>query len=264
MRIHQLMTAVVAGSFALTAASSVSAQSGAPPGAPPAAVGKPSLSPSADRVLRQMSEYLGSAQELTFHADVLFDHVLPSGQKLQYSAGEDVALQRPGRLYVEWTGDLGDRQFWFDGAAVTLYDPSTPYFATQGAAADVDSMLDTLTAQVGFAPPLDDFLYRDPYKTFAGDMIYSTDLGLTEVNGRNCRALAFVGKDIDWEIWIGPATQPTPCKVVITYKTHPSQPQFSAVFTDWDFAPRVPVSAFTPDLPPGVRKVPFSSVTSAQ
>ena len=53
-----------------------------------------------------------------------FDHVLPSGQKLQYSASEDVALQRPGGLYVEWNGDLGDRQFWYDGKSVTLYDPA--------------------------------------------------------------------------------------------------------------------------------------------
>jgi len=37
--------------------------------------------------------------------------VLPSGQKLQFTASEDVALQRPGRLYVERGGDLGDRQF---------------------------------------------------------------------------------------------------------------------------------------------------------
>jgi hypothetical protein len=256
---HLITAAIVAGSIG---AGSATAQSAPTP--PPAAADKPAMSPSADRLMRQMSEYLGTASEFTFHADILFDHVLPSGQKLQYSAGEDVALQRPGRLYVEWSGDLGDRQFWYDGHTVTLYDPSTPYFASQGAAADIDTMLDTVTAQIGFTPPLDDFLYSDPYKTAAGRVIYSADLGVTQVNGRSCRALAFVEQDIDVEIWIGPATQPTPCKVVITYKTHPSQPQFSAVFTDWDFAPRVPLSAFTPELPPGIRKVPFSSVTSAQ
>ena len=54
----------------------------------------------------------------TFHADIAFDHVLPSGQRLQYSASEDVALQRPGGS-VEWSGDLDNRQFWYDGTAVT-------------------------------------------------------------------------------------------------------------------------------------------------
>jgi hypothetical protein len=261
-----LLTAAVVLSAAVVVVttSPAVAQSRPKAAAASAAAETPVVSPSADRLLRQMSEYLGSATEFTFHADILFDHVLPSGQKLQYSAGEDVALQRPGRLYVEWSGDLGDRQFWYDGAAITLYDPSTPFFASQGSATDIDAMLDAVTGQVGFAPPLDDFLYHDPYKTLAGRLIYGVDLGVSEVNGRSCRVLAFVEKDIDWQIWIGPATQPTPCKVVITYKTHPSQPQFSATFTDWDFAPRIAASAFAPDLPPGIRKVPFSSISSAQ
>ncbi len=40
-----------------------------------------------------MSDYIGSAEQFTFHADISFDHVLPSGQKLQYAATEDVALR---------------------------------------------------------------------------------------------------------------------------------------------------------------------------
>ena len=50
----------------------------------------------------EMSSYIGSAQDFTFHADISFDHVLSSGQKLQISAAEEVALQRPGHFYVEW------------------------------------------------------------------------------------------------------------------------------------------------------------------
>ena len=102
----------------------------------------PVLTEQTDRLLRQMGEYVGSAEQFTFHADITFDHVLPSGQKLQYSASEDVALQRPGRLYVEWSGDLGDRQFWYDGKSVTLYDPATPFYATDAAPPDIDAMLD--------------------------------------------------------------------------------------------------------------------------
>ena len=61
-------------------------------------------------MLKQMAAYIGSAERFTFQADITFDHVLPSGQKLQFSALEEVALQRPNGLYVEWSGDLGDRQ----------------------------------------------------------------------------------------------------------------------------------------------------------
>src|SRR5262249_13666816 len=36
-------------------------------------------------------------------------------------------------------------------------------------------------------------------------------------------------KDIDWQIWIENGPQLTPCKLMITYKNQPSQPQFTAV-----------------------------------
>jgi hypothetical protein len=87
---------------------------------------------------------------------------------------------------------------------------------------------------------------------------------MADVNGRSCRALAFVEKDIDWQIWIDTGPQLTPCKLVITYKTEPAQPQFSAVFTDWDFAPRIAPPVFTPALPAETRKVPFKTVSAAK
>jgi hypothetical protein len=51
---------------------------------------------------------------------------------------------------------------------------------------------------------------------------------------------------------------------VITYKSQPSQPQFTAVFSDWDFAPRIAEEVFTPQLPPGTQKIPFATVAAAK
>ena len=224
----------------------------------------PVLTGQTDQLLRQMGEYVGSAEQFTFHADITFDHVLPSGQKLQYSASEDVALQRPGRLYVEWSGDLGDRQFWYDGKSVTLYDLATPFYAADAAPPDIDAMLNKVLTQLGFAPPLADFLYGDPYRAVRGNVQYGFDLGVTDVNGRSCRTLAFVEKDIDWQIWIDGGPQLTPCKLVITYKTQPWQPQFTAVFTDWDFAPRIAPPVFTPEVPAGLQRIPFETLSAAK
>src|SRR5262249_2348192 len=57
--------------------------------------------------------------------------------------------------------------------------------------------------------------------------------------------------------------QLTPCKPVITYKNQPAKPQFSAVFSDWDFAPRIAEPVFTPELPPGTQKIPFATVAGS-
>ena len=86
------------------------------------------------------------------------------GRSCNISAIEDVALARPGRLYVEWHGDLGDRQFWYDGKSVTLSDPAAPFYASEAAPPDIDNMLDGLVPRLDFAPPLADFLYSDPYQ----------------------------------------------------------------------------------------------------
>ena len=60
----------------------------------------PAVAEQADRLLKEVGAYIGSAGQFTFHADVTFDHVLPSGQKLQFSATEEVVLKRPGGLYA--------------------------------------------------------------------------------------------------------------------------------------------------------------------
>jgi hypothetical protein len=261
MRITRVMACVVTGIVAV--GGQALAQNSTSTPATPATANAPAVAETADRVFKDMSAYVGSAQHFTFHADITFDHVLPSGQKLQFSATENVAVQRPSGVYVEWSGDLGERQFWYDGKSVTIYDPDTPFYSAEAAPPEIDGMLEKLITQLNFSPPLSDLLYSDPYKSLREAVQYGFPLGVTEINGRSCRALVFVEKDIDWQIWIDTGPQRVPCKLVITYKTSPAQPQFSAMFTDWDFDTRIAASIFKPELPPGTQQVPFEKVTAA-
>jgi hypothetical protein len=218
----------------------------------------PIVPDAVERRLKQMGAYLGSAEQLTFRADLTFDHVLPSGQKLQFSAVENIALQRPDNLYVEWAGDLGERKFWYDGKAITLLDAANAAYGSDAMAPTIDSMLDGLNKHLNFKPPLSDFLYSDPYSVLRASVQYGFATGEAQVSGRNCAGFAFVEKQIDWQIWIDTGPQLVPCKLVITYKNHPSMPQFSALFSEWDFSPRIAASTFTPTLPPRAQKIPFA------
>ena len=264
MSINQaIVGAIVVAALAATQAASAQSRPATPAASSPAKpTPAPAIAPAADRVLKEVGAYIGTAPQFIFHADVTFDHVLPSGQKLQFAASEAVVLQRPGHVYVEWNGDLGARRFWYDGKSVTLYDPATPFYASAAAPANIDAMLNQLVPKLDFSPPLADFLYTDPYKQVRDKIQYGFDLGQNDVDGRNCRSFAFVEKDIDWQIWIENGPQPTPCKLVITYKTQPAQPQFQAVFSDWDFSPRIAPEVFTPDLPAGTQKIPFATVAA--
>ena len=227
---------------------------------PKAGANAPAVARDADQLLKNMGSYIGSASQFAFGADVVFDQVLPSGQKVQFSAAQSVALKRPADLYVDWTGDLGSRRFWYDGSAISLYDPIAQFYARTTAPPEIDSMLDTLVKNLDFSLPLVDFFYRDPYASVRANVQYGFDLGQAQVNGRACRSLAFVEKDIDWQIWIENGPQPTPCKLVITYKSLPAQPQFTATFRDWDFAPRIAATFFTANMPPGSEQIPLGSL----
>ena len=118
--------------------------------------------------------------------------------------------------------------------------------------------------KLDFAPPLATFSIVISTKSVRGNIQYGFDLGQNDVNGRTCCTLAFVEKDIDSQIWIENGPQPTPCALVIICKTQPAQPQFTAVFSDWDFAPRIAEAVLTPELPPGTQKIPFATVTAAK
>ena len=223
-----------------------------------------SIAKQADQILREVGAYIGSAKAFTVHADIMFDHVLPSGQKLQFSANEEIVVERPDRLYVEWTGDLGVRRFWYDRKSITLYNPGMPFYASQDAPGAIDGMLAMLIANLNFTPPLSDIVLSDPYNAIRKNIEYGFDLGDNEVDGRSCRTLSFVGKTVDIQLWVENGPRPTPCKVLITYKLEPSQPQFAATFSDWDFAPRIDDRVFVPDLPPGTEKIPFVKISAAR
>jgi hypothetical protein len=96
-----------------------------------------------------------------------------------------------------------------------------------------------------------------------GEVRYGIYHGTSEIDGRECHSLAFVGNEIDWQIWIDAGPRPAPCKLVITYLTRPAKPQFSAVFTDWDFSPHIAPSRFVADLPPGAEEIPFKLESTA-
>jgi hypothetical protein len=218
---------------------------------------KPMVDPRADRILRNMSEYLAGAEQFTVRADIRFDDVIASGQKIQYTAVEDVAVRRPNRVYSEYDGDLGSKRLWYDGKSITMYDSTAGVYASSPMPGKIDAALDELMKKHGFSPPLSDLLYSDPYAILKPHADYGLYLGEHAVDGVRCHHLAFVDPNIDWQIWVEDGSEVVPRKVVITYKTLPESPQFEAVLSDWDFGARLIDAQFTPLIPPGTPKIPF-------
>ena len=215
------------------------------------------VDPRADRLLRAMGDYLKAAKEFSFHAEITFDDVQASGQKIQFGATNDISVRRPDRIYADYKGDIDRKCFWYDGQTVTLYDGDHNVYATEKVPPSIDAALDYVSKQLGFDPPLSDFIYDNPATVLRQEVISGSDLGETHVAGVSCQHLAFVEKNIDWQIWIETGKAYVPRKFVITYKTCPGAPQFVAVLSNWDFATPLSDALFSADLPPDVGRISF-------
>jgi len=223
----------------------------------------PVIDPVADRVLKSMSDYLREAKQFSVRADITYDEVLPSGQKIQLSAVQDTAVRRPDRVYSQYEGDEGARRLWYDGKQLTLLDDGAGVYAAEAMPPQIDAVLDRLLAENGFQPPLSDLLYSDPYAVLMKGTVFGIYAGQHVVDGVRTHHLAFVQPDIDWQIWVEDGTQLVPRKVLITYKRLPSQPQFEARLSHWELDTRLADGTFEPLIPADAVKIDLLAVAPA-
>jgi hypothetical protein len=76
-----------------------------------------------------------------------------------------------------------------------------------------------------------------------------------KVGERSCEHLSYQQAVVDWQIWLTEDERRLPCQIQITYKTDPGQPVTRIVFHDWNEAPALSESTFTPAVPEGYRRI---------
>lgn len=238
-------------SFLSTAAAVFSQDSTEAPGSP----SSPVIDPKVRELLQKTGDLIKNSREFSFHAEILYDDILPSGQKIQFAAAQDMDVKRPDEVFTKYQSDVESREFWYDGKSFTLLDRNKNLYSTAKAEPTIDGALQEIINKYGYTPALSDFLYSDPYKTLIENVLSGFYVGPGDVNGTECYHLAFVEKYIDWQIWIEAGDKPLVRKVVITYKTVPESPQYVAVFSDWKFNKSLPDSFFEPKTPSGAKEI---------
>ncbi len=219
--------------------------------------GASAVDPTVDKTLRQMCDYLKSAEQFTFRSQATFEKVSVSGQKLEYGETVNVSVRRPDRLHADIVGDLIDSRFWYDGKSITMLDTDLNIYATTHAPADIDSALSFAAESLGITAPLADFVVSDPYTDLTQNEKSATYVGLHEINGVKCHHLAFTQENLDWQIWIEDGRMQVPRKLVITYKQEEGTPQYTALLSDWNFSPHLPDSVFTFVTPVNAEEIEF-------
>ena len=220
----------------------------------------PNIDPRAADILQNMSYFLGSKDQYTFKAEVMFDQLINSNRKIQYSAEEKVYLKKNGNLTIEYVSDLGGYKMWYEAGKLTMLELPTNLVATATLPATTDQALNKLEKQYNFTPALSDLMFINTFRVLTANVISGSYFGTSKVFGVRCDHLAFTQQNIDWQIWVETGKRQIPRKLVITYKDLPGAPQFIAILRDWVIDKPITSFAFQPDLPKTAQNVDITEI----
>jgi hypothetical protein len=203
------------------------------------------LDPNATEVLQFMSDYLAETEAFSVNADIDFEVVARSGQKLQYSSYATVLMDRPNGLYVERQGPVADAEIFFDGSQLTLFGRQLNAYGQQDLSGTIDDAIRTFELETGLPFPGADLLFSDPYAVLSQGVDSSLYLGTAYIDGVEVHHLAFREDETDWQIWIQTGDVPLPMKYVITTKWLTGAPQYEIRLRNWNTNPQIADGQFT-------------------
>lgn len=225
--------------------------------APTAQVQGAGVEQAAERLLRRMTDHMAALQQFSVETQNTLEAVLASGQKIQFVVNASVMLRRPNKLRAERMGDLVSQEVFYDGKALTLYNPADKVYATVAAPDTVEGMLDFARDRLDIVAPAGDFLYRNAFDLLMQVTTSGFVVGKAMIGGVKCDHLAFRGPEVDWQVWIADGNQPLPRRYVVTTRDPASHPEFTAVMTNWNVAPNLTDARFSFARPAGAKAIDF-------
>jgi hypothetical protein len=212
--------------------------------------------PHAEDVLRAMSAYLAKAKAYSYHAEVEFDQVLPKGPKIRLAGAVDVAVARPGSLYVDYRDDVQERVVWLAGGSATIFDPVASTFATVSGLKDIDGTVEKLEKEYGLALPLGELAESDPHAALTRGVEMAHYVGVHNVEGVHCHHVVLQRPDLELQVFVEVGDRPLPRKLVFEYPERAGSPQYTASITEWTLAaPKADL--FAAKVPEGAARVEF-------
>jgi hypothetical protein len=224
--------------------------------------------PQAIATLQRMAHFLSQAQRFSVRAEIDFDVVQESGEKLEFGETRQIVIRRPDRARVDITKrDGATSGFIFDGQEITVFNTKENVYATAARPGTLDEAIDYFINDLDMRFPLAELFSSKLAETLQDKVRASYYVEQARMEGVPCDHLAFRGDHADMQLWVAQGDQPLPSRMVITYKDAAGQPQFRAQLTGWNLSPDIPGSLFVFTPPTGAAKIEFAareSVPSAQ
>jgi hypothetical protein len=211
-------------------------------------------------ILKRMADFLSQAQRFSVTAEIGFDVVQESGEKIEFGETRQIVIRRPDRARIDITKrDGATSGFRFDGQEIAVFNTREHVYATAVKPGTLDEAIAYFINDLDMRFPLAEFFSTQLAETLPAKVRTAYNVGPERIMGVPCEHLAFRGDQADMQLWIAQGDQPLPRRLVITYKDAAGQPQFWAQFGDWNLSPEVPDSLFAFMPPEGAAKIAFAA-----
>jgi hypothetical protein len=208
----------------------------------------PAVDPAAIAALERMGAYLRGLQSFEVRTsttmDVITEVTDADEQKLQFAGTGLYRVRRPNAFFVEQRTDRRQRQYFYDGANLTVYSPRMHYYAQVAAPATIAETVTLLEERYDINLPLSDLFTWGTSAADTANMVSAQRIGFARMGEDETDHYAFRQGELDWQIWIQRGDRPLPRKVVITTREMEGQPQFTSELT-WTLNPRFEDAVFT-------------------
>ena len=217
----------------------------------------PGVDPAATKILKRMTDYVGSLKQFSVHTQNTLEDLLDSGQRVDLDVSASVIISRPNRLRAERKGDVISQTFYYNGKTLTLYNPSDKVYATEPTPGTIEGTLDYARESLGLIVPVADLVYRNAYSLLMQEVTLAKVVGKAVIGGVKCDHLLFSRPGVDFQVWVADTGKPLPYKYVVTDTGTPARLSVVTVMSKWNVTPAVADAQFTFVPPQGAKKITF-------
>ncbi len=216
--------------------------------APAATMDKTEIGKDVLDILTRMTKFISGAQAYTIVSEMGYEVLQTNGQRLEFGSHITASLRRPSQANVRFDNRDGEN------ATIVLDGDRISIFSTRGNAhvydvtrqpGDIDASFVFLAEQLGTADQLHHFFSIDLTDSMMSMLKSGYYIGEATIAGVLCDNLALRSEDEDVQMWVTKGDKPVPRRIVVTYKNLEGQPQFWALFEEWNFSPTFSESIFS-------------------
>jgi len=238
----------------------------APEAKAPAPQAQPAKTAEVDpkQVLRQMCDYLNSLKEFSFKGEVTDDLTYEAGNKLQFAFGLEGYVKRPDKIRLNAKGDLQNKELFYDGKAITVYDTVKKVYATAAMPSTIDEALAKASSDYKIRLIPAQLAKTNLFEQITKGLEDEVYVGEGTVFGVKCHHVAFDNGKVVGQFWVEASDKPLLRKVVLTYKDVDFSPQWTMYLTEWNVSPQLADNLFAFSPPQGAEKIDFMTIKETE